>query len=305
MSIDLRHLKAFIAVAEELHFRRAAARLHLAQPALSRTVRQLEERVGAPLLARSSRSVALTGAGAALLPEARAVLKATERALDRARAAATGSVGRLCVTYMDFAINGALPGILARFRKHHPQVQVVLRHLWTEGQRETLLQGEVDIGFLIGPFEHPGIATHTVRRERLCAVLPCEHRLARLRRVPVDGLRGEPFVLGSMEAWAPYRRIVEQVCGEAGFQPSVVQEAFNSDGIFGLVAAGLGVTLYVEGARSLRPRGVAVRPLTGTGVRVQTVAAWRADNDSAVLQRFLEELDAGVPRALQQRAPGI
>jgi DNA-binding transcriptional LysR family regulator len=288
MSMELRHLRAFVAVAEELHFRKAAGRLHVAQPALSRTICQLEERVGAPLLMRSTRSVALTDAGRALLPEARATLLAAARALTRAQAAAAGSIGQLSVTYMDFAINGVLPEILARFRRLYPEVQVTLRHLWTEGQRAALLQRDVDIGFLIGPIGGAEIQALSVRRERLCVVLPAGHALARLERVPVGALREQPFVLGNMEAWAPYRHIVDQVCQRAGFVPSVVQEAYNSDGIFGLVASGLGVTLYVEGARSYQPKGVTVRPLAGTRVQVETVAAWHGDNDSPALARFVD-----------------
>jgi len=128
----------------------------------------------------------------------------------------------------------------------------------------------------------------TVRAEQLCAVLPAAHPLARLKRIPVSALRDEPFVLGNMEAWMPYRAIVDRVCQEAGFAPKVVQEAFSSDGIFGLVAAGLGVTVYVEGARSYRPRGVAVRPLSGVRDRVETVAAWHAENDSPALARIVD-----------------
>jgi len=142
-------------VAEELHFRRAAERLHLAQPALSRTVHQLEEHIGAPLLLRSTRNVTLTDAGRAFLPEARNTTLAAARAVARARAAAAGHIAQLAVTYMDFAINGVLPGILARFRQVEPDIQVTLRHLWTEGQRAALLAQDVDVGFLIGPLRNP------------------------------------------------------------------------------------------------------------------------------------------------------
>jgi DNA-binding transcriptional LysR family regulator len=288
MSIDLRHLSAFVAVAEELHFRKAAERLHLAQPALSRTIQQLEAQVGSALFSRSTRAVALTDAGRVLLPEARGVLAASVRALARARAAATGSLGRLSVTYMDFAINGVLPGIMTRFRRLHPGVAVELRHLWTEGQRIALLQREVDVGFLIGPFPGPGVHSVTMRRERLCAVLPVAHALARRKRIALRELRDEPFVLGNLQAWAPFRRIVDEACQASGFVPEVVQEAYNSDGIFGLVASGLGVSLYVEGARGYQPRGVVARPLDGCTAEVHTVAAWHADNDSAALARFVD-----------------
>ncbi|MCP5155568.1 MAG: LysR family transcriptional regulator [Ectothiorhodospiraceae bacterium] len=293
MGIELRHLAAFVAVAESLHFRRAAERLHVAQPALSRTIAQLEARLGARLVERSTRNVRLTEAGRVLLPEARATLAAADRAVHRTRAVSEGTVGHLSVTYMDFAINGPLPAILARFRATHPDVEITLRHLWTERQREAVLAGEVDIGFLIGPFDAPGVRSVVVRRERLCVVLPAAHRLAAAERVPLGHLRDEPFVLGNLEAWAPFRRLVDDACRAVGFTPRVVQEAYNSDGIFGLVAAGLGVTVYVDGgARRYRPADVVVRPLADVGVEVATTAAWRADNRSPVLARFVEALSA-------------
>lgn len=290
MSMDLRHFAAFVAVAEALHFRRAAERLHLAQPALSRTIRQLEDHVGAPLLERSTRSVALTRAGAALLPEARAALASAERALASARAAATGTSEPLHITYMDFAINGALPGLLAQLRQAHPALQVTLRHLWTEAQRQALRQREVDLGFLVGPFEAQDISTLVVQRERLCVVLPEGHRLARRRRIAIADLRDEPLVLGNREAWAPFRQVLDHLCQQAGFAPLVVQEAFNSDGIFGLVAAGLGLTVYVDGGIGHRREGTIARPLWPRSASVETVAAWHEHNRSPALAHFLDIL---------------
>ena len=278
MNIELHHLRYFVAVAEDLHFRRAAERLHIAQPALSRAIKWLESELDATLLLRTTRNVALTEAGRIYLHETRQAL---------AQSAAVGEAGRLSVAYMDFAINGPLPAILNAFRTSHPGVTVDLAHMWTERQREAIVAGDIDIGFLIGPFAAPGIESLTVLSERFVAVLPETHALATRRRISLADLRDEPFILGASQFWGPYRRLVDELCLGAGFTPRVVQEAHNSDGIFGLVAAGMGVSIYVEGARNFSLRGCTVRPFKSLDARIETTAVWRADNPSPVIANFV------------------
>jgi len=291
INIDLRAMRAFQAVAEALHFRRAAERLNVAQPALSRTIRMLEENIGTALLTRTTRNVELTEAGRVFLDDVRSVLAGAERAVERARRAAEGRIGRLTVAYMDFAINGPLPAIMRRFRKSSPEIEVNLIHLWTARQREALIGGEIDLGFLIGKFSAPDIKSLLVRREGLVAVLPEHHALTKRKKISLKDLRDEPFVMGSREFWGPYRDQIDVLCQGAGFTPNVVQEAYNSDGIFGLVAAGLGVTLYTESARHLRPRGAVVRPLSPS-TRIDTFAAWRTDTRSPARDAFVRAIAA-------------
>jgi len=291
INIDLRAMRAFQAVAEALHFRRAAERLNVAQPALSRTIRMLEENIGTALLTRTTRNVELTEAGRVFLDDVRSVLAGAERAVERARRAAEGRIGRLTVAYMDFAINGPLPAIMRRFRKSSPEIEVNLIHLWTARQREALIGGEIDLGFLIGKFSAPDIESLLVRREGLVAVLPEHHALTKRKKISLKDLRDEPFVMGSREFWGPYRDQIDVLCQGAGFTPNVVQEAYNSDGIFGLVAAGLGVTLYTESARHLRPRGAVVRPLSPS-TRIDTFAAWRTDTRSPARDAFVRAIAA-------------
>ena len=290
-TIDLRAMRSFQAVAEALHFRRAAEQLNVAQPALSRTIRLLEEDIGTALLTRTTRNVELTEAGRVFLEEVQKVLAGAERPVDMARRAAEGRIGRLTVAYMDFAINGPLPGIMRRFRKSAPEIEVNLIHMWTARQREALVGGEIDLGFLIGAFAAPGIENLLVRREGLVAVLPESHALAKRACIGLKDLRGEPFVLGARDFWGPYREQIDVLCHGAGFTPDVVQEAYNSDGIFGLVAAGLGVTLYTESARHLRPRGAVVRPLS-LDARIETFAAWRDDAPSPARDAFVSAIAA-------------
>ena len=292
MNIELHHLRYFVAVAEDLHFRRAAERLHIAQPALSRAIKWLESELDATLLLRTTRNVALTEAGRIYLHETRQALAQIERAQSLAQSAAVGEAGRLSVAYMDFAINGPLPAILNAFRTSHPGVTVDLAHMWTERQREAIVAGDIDIGFLIGPFAAPGIESLTVLSERFVAVLPDAHRLAAKQRINLADLGDEPFILGANLFWGPYRRLVDELCLGAGFTPRVVQEAHNSDGIFGLVAAGMGVSIYVEGARNFSLRGCTVRPFKSLDARIETTAVWRADNPSPVIANFIAAVAA-------------
>lgn len=294
--IDLRHLRCFVAVAEELHFRRAAERLHLAQPALSRAIQWLEAELGAPLFVRTTRNVTLTEAGRAFLDESRQALKQFDKAVGLARSAAAGHVGDLTVAYMDFAINGALPGILKDFRARCPGIRVALLHMWTEKQRQAILANDIDIGFLIGPFVGPEVASLVVRSERFVVVLPESHPLSAKRSIALGDLADEPFILGSSEFWGPYRRKIDELCDSAGFAPHVVQEAYNSDGIFGLIAADMGLTIYVEGARDRGASGVAIRPLAGVDARLETVAAWRKGNASPAIGRFIDVVRAYAAR---------
>jgi DNA-binding transcriptional LysR family regulator len=303
--IEHRHLLAFIAVAETQHFGRAAQRLFVSQPALSRTVRQLEDSVGVPLLSRTTRRVLVTPAGLAFLERARSLLEGVGEAVQAARRVASGEVGRVRVAYMDFAILGVLPQLVAGFRTLYPEIQVELRYSWTQRQKRELLAGEIDVGFMIGPFHGPGVRTMEVARERYVAVLPAGHRLARRAGLRLADLAREQFVFGVREEWGPMHEAVSRLCNRAGFEPRVVQEAHSRDGIFGFVAAGLGVAVYTEAALNAPRRGVSIRLLEGVEEQVEIVAAWKAGEPSPVRARFLTHLEAFLAaQALPSPAPG-
>jgi DNA-binding transcriptional LysR family regulator len=290
MRFELRHLRAFVLLAEELHFRRAAERLCMTQPALSRTIRTLEEDVGVELLLRTTRSVELTEAGRVFLTECREVLRLLERGVMRTHSAALGNAGNIAVAYTDFAINGPLPQILETFRRQHPGVRVELSYIPTVVQKEEILTGHIDVGLLIGPFESKGIHSVSVMMDPLVALLPDSHPLARQEAIALEDLADEPFVLGSKDSWAAFRHIVFVVCREAGFTPNVVQEASTSDGIFGLVSANIGVSLYPSCVRSIQRQGLTIRPLLGVEHQVETLAVWRSDSDSPSVERFVTTL---------------
>lgn len=286
LHFDLRQVRAFLTVANELHFGRAAGALFTTQPSLSRTIRQLEEAVGAPLFERTTRRVRLTAAGEAFAAECRLALGHLDLAAHAARNAAAGREGHLRVAYMDFAINGRLPAILQSFRADAPGVSVSLEYMPTAAQQMALLEGRIDIGFMIGPFRAQKASSVLVDQQDYVALLPEAHPLASRETLRLADLAGEPFVMGSNETFSAFRTLLFDLCHAARFFPNVVQEASNSGGIFGLVAAGAGVSVYAGCARNVCRTGVVVRPLADLTERIPIHAARLTDHPSAALRRF-------------------
>jgi DNA-binding transcriptional LysR family regulator len=286
--VELRHLRYFVAVAEELHFGRAAARLHLAQPPLSRQIRQLEVELGVPLFERSKRHVRLTDAGAVFLVEARAVLAAAEQAAQAARRAARGEVGQLTVGFIGAASYSVLPGIVQAFRARYPSVELVLHEMTTAEQLAALRDGQLGAGLVRPPVADPVLAATTVLREPLVVALPAAHPLAAQRRVAVAALAGEPWVLFPRRLAADLYDQILALCEGAGFRPRLAQEAVQMQTVVRLVGAGVGVSLVPRSAESLHSAGVAYRPLRGAAAEVEMAVAWRRDEESALLRQFLD-----------------
>ncbi|QEL26727.1 LysR family transcriptional regulator [Bosea sp. F3-2] len=274
MRFDLKHVRCFVLLAEDLHFSRAAQRAHMTQPAMSRLIRELEQEVGVPLLSRTTRSVELTEAGKAFLADSRAALERLEHAATTARRTARGEVGVLRIGYMDFAINGRLPEFLSAFSRHRPEIRLELTFIATLKQQEALLADRIDIGFMLGPFEQPAMASYTFDDNRYVVLLPVTHPLSSAQSVQLSDLAEEPFVLGSGENWGAFRNAFFSLCHRAGFTPRIVQEPSSSDGIFGLVAAGAGVSVYASCARNLHRSGIAIRDLAGASEKLMTCAVW-------------------------------
>lgn len=289
---DLKQARAFVCVADELHFSRAAARLYTSQSALSRTVRGLEEVVGVPLFERTTRRVRLTSAGESFAAECRLALAHFDRALPSALDAADGRSGRLRIAYMDFAINGRLPLLLRDFRARYPRSVIDLEYLPSAKQRTALLEGRIDVGFMIGELESATVRNLLVDQDDFVALLPEGHPIASRRTLALADLAGEPFVLGSEDSFSSFRRLFFPLCHEAGFMPEIVQQASTSSGIFGMVAAGVGVSVFAGCARNLRRAGVVVRPLADVRATIPLVAAWVGDSASELRHRFTEFLVA-------------
>ncbi|WP_294923351.1 LysR substrate-binding domain-containing protein [uncultured Paracoccus sp.] len=290
MGFDLRHLRAFATLGEELHYGRAADRLGVAQPALSKTMQQLEAAVGTALLIRTTRRVELTAAGEVLLTEAEKIIGQIDHAVARTRNAARGIRGELRVAYTDFAINGLLPDFLRVFNAAHPDIRVDLIFMPTVHQHVAILQQTIDIGFLYGEFRHKATRSLTFDRNEYVALVPAGHPLAARPSLTLAQLRDEKFVFGTGDSWVIFRKELFAECRARGFFPDIALEATNSDGIFGLVAAGVGITVYSSCVGNLPRNGIEVRPLTDLPVKLPITAVWDRSNRSGLLDTFLRSL---------------
>lgn len=244
--MDLRQLRAAIAVAEHRHFGHAARALGMTQPALSQAVKQLETHLGIALFDRDTRHVTINPAGEEFISEARDALSLLETATTRAQAAGRGEAGALAIGMVGSAMLAPIPRVLRTYRHHYPQVQVSFTELTTAGQVDQLRSGTLDVGFLRPPLPAPAnteLELTTVSREPLLAALPTDHRLAQRRRVPLRALANEPFVRTPRHLGAGFYDQVTALCRQAGFEPHAAQEAVRMDTITGLVASGFGVSI--------------------------------------------------------------
>ncbi len=294
----LRQIRAFVCLADELHFGHAANLLFTSQPALSRMIHGLEQALDLKLLARSTRKVALTPAGEVFASECRIALSHLELAANSAKSAASGASSRIRMAYTDFAIEGRVPQIVESFRKEVPKVSVTLEYMPTSAQQMSLLGGGIDLGFMTGEFRVPNVQNVLVEEHEFVALLPADHRFAARETVSLQDLTLEPFVIGGEATFSSFRALVFDLCHSAGFHPKVVQEVSSSIGIFGLVAAGAGVTIYSGSARSIRRSGLVVKAISNAKRKIPIFATCLADHPSVELRRFLQlVIDAQWPVA--------
>jgi DNA-binding transcriptional LysR family regulator len=296
--IELRPLRQFVAVAEELHFGRAAERLHMTQPPLSMAIQALERTLGAPLFVRSQRTVALSAAGSALLPEARRLLAAADNLPRQAQAAAAGRLGRLRLAFVSSIAYGPLPGWLQSFRKAEPQVQLQLREATLDVQLAAFDAGEIDAGFVLHApgAPPPGLAAWRSLAEPMVMALPAGHPQATRKSVDFAAVAGEPLVIFPRPV-AP--SVFDAVLGfyrERGATPHIAQEAIQMQTIVNLVSAGIGLAWVPAALTQLRRPGVVYKPLAGRALRCETSLVWREDA-APVVQRFVAHVQAGRPVA--------
>ncbi len=295
MTVEIRHIRAFHAVADELSFRRASERLGVTQPALSRTIKGLEQAMQIRLIERTTRVTRLTEPGKVFLKQTKDLIANLEHAMSLAQRVQSGFAGELRVAFNDFAISGQLPEIVRRFRADHADVEVNLIDLTTPEALGQVLDGTLDVAFHMNFAFHTGQHSQSVldwvvvRDERLVCVLPAVHPLARARRIALADLANEPFIMGRWSNWSIFHTLIGDFCGAHGFTPRIIQEAEHSDGIMGLVAAGMGVTLYVHNDGIDALKGIAVRPLRERPPKIQTLATWRRDRRASwpTLDHFL------------------
>lgn len=298
MAIELKHLRAFQMVASELNFHRASQRLNIAQPALSRTIRDLEYHLKARLFERSTRVVRLTPVGRALLKEIENPIAQLEHAINRVKRIEAGLGGELRIGYNDFSINGLLPDIIRSFKERYPDIEVILLDRSTPMMEELVMDGELDIAFPMGPDKRKQLNSMVVRQERLICVLPEGHKLKDKETVSLTDLKGEPLVLGELNSWRVFHRLLHDFFNENQQDYHEFQHAAHSDGIMALVAAGIGVTLHPDAEWLHNRRGLIVRPLAEGSPEFNTQAIWKSETAHLypVVGRFIDECKLAVER---------
>ncbi len=301
VGIELRHLRYFVAVAEELHFGRAAERLHLAQPPLSQQIRRLEAMLGYALFARTSRSVTLTAAGLSYLERARRTLRNVQRDIEETRSVARGDVGSLHVGFVGSGMLASLAAIFRAFREASPGVALHLHESFTAKVADGLENGSLDAGILRDGDATPGVSTEVIFSERYVAVLPVEHALAGRKSLSPAALRGEPFVYYPRSAGARAFEKPLAIFEQHGFRPVIVQEASHWLTILRLVGAGLGVSVAPECVRRLNLRDVVCLPLRGATAKSTIELAYRTGDARPVVARFAAIARAGGGSTMQRR----
>ena len=285
MDVELRLWRSFVTVADELHYGRAAERLHITQPALSRQIRDLERALGATLFDRTTRRVTLTTAGRAVLTQARRALTEAERAVSIARDAASGGTGHIVIGVLPAVSLATLPGLIHEHRVAHPGVGFRIVESFDDEQFEDLLAGRIDVGFLRATAGPAGIRIRNLMSESVVAVLPAGHRYSRYKQLALSELADEPFVFFPRHrSMLAYDQFLAS-CHAAGFSPDIVQEA-SGVAILGLVAAGIGVSVLAASYRALRPVGIDFVPIVGHDLTLQL--AWADRNTNPALTGFFD-----------------
>lgn len=286
-AVELRHLRYFLAVAETLHFGRAAAKLGMAQPPLSQQIRRLEEILGAALFERTTRGVTLTPAGAVLRERALSSMARLADDMEQTRRVARGEEGRLTVGFSGSVMFTELPMAIQAYRRAYPRVEVRLREMWTSDQLAALADGSIDVGFLRDGERRPDLEIMPLLREPFHVALPAEHRLKRQRTVDPKDFEGEPFVLFARRMGNLAFDRTMRCCLDSGFQPTIAQEAPQFPTLIRLVAAGLGISLVPACVATIAFPGAIFRPIRSkrwTSVDIGT----RVEGMSATAVAFVE-----------------
>ena len=296
--MELRHLRYFLVVAEELSFTAAAARLRISQPPLSQQIQDLETELKTPLFLRTSRKVELTPAGIAFLDHVRSILGQVGQAVEQAQAVGSGKSGKLDIGATGSVLLGPLASIIAAYGRQHPEVLVRLHEMAPLAQFDSLHARKTDISFLRSPTEDPELVTEVAWREQVWVALPTGHRLSKRDRLRLADLRNDDHVFLRLED-SPFAQYLRNCCVEAGFIPRISQQVVEAYSLTSLVAGGLGVALVPESVRHLSRRGVIYRPLCEPAPAADVKIVFRPDGNP-VVSRFVE-----LARELLLAAPSL
>jgi DNA-binding transcriptional LysR family regulator len=297
---ELRHLRYFVAVAEELNFSRAATRLHMAQPPLSVAIRQLEQELGTHLFQRTTREVRLTEAGRALLDGARRTLAEADRAVTAATRAGAGELGQLRVGFSWSARFETLPALGRSFSAQHPDVQLLTQEMWNADMESALRSGAIDVAIALCPELAPDVADEVVRAEHVVAILADKHPLAKEETVSLRTLADDEFVLFPRELAPRLYDVMVGICRHAGFEPKIRSESFHTGWDLLLLADVPVVALAPQSVAGELPEGVAAIPLSEPADLLDTRLLWPGDDASAVVEAF-----RSTARSVFKPGPGI
>jgi DNA-binding transcriptional LysR family regulator len=303
MDLQLTELRAFLTLADQLHFGRTADQLHLTQPALSKQIQRLEQKVGGPLVVRKYREVRLTAAGLALLARARPLLRDAAATLEAAQLAARGQLGTLRIGFGIATILELLPAVLLRFRSAYPAVELRVRDMSTPGQLRALVRGDLDVGFVRLPVDDPRIVARPILHERLVVALGPKSPWR--PREGLTSVASEPFITIARTTSASFYDHVVAVCRAAGFTPNIVQEASELFTVLMLVRAGMGVALVPSASVFRGVPGVRVRAIAPREAAWDIGIAWSAERGAEPLLNAFVELTLRFyrPRSRAHQAP--
>jgi DNA-binding transcriptional LysR family regulator len=295
--MELRHLRYFRAVVEELSFTRASAALRVAQSAISSQIQDLENELGVALLKRNSRTVQLTAAGTIFFETTERMFESLDSGIRQARRAGTGGAGTLAIGFIGSQSHEWMPRVLKRLRTLYPELEISLTELVPSQQLEALLAGKLDVG-LVGPIEGkapPGLKLECIAEERPMIGLPVDHQLADRPSLSLTQLRDEPFIFTSRANSPSYRVYLQRLCAQAEFTPRVVQEVDRARTGVQYVAAGFGISISAEHISRFPAPGVRFIPLRPAGPKIRYGLAWRRGNINEMVQRFIQFTNEQVP----------
>jgi len=291
--VELRHLRYFVAVAEELHFTRAAARLRTAQPGLSKQIRRLEAELGVELFRRTNHSVELTDAGRLFLEQSRRVLDEADRARRVAQQAAQGDIGHLSVGFVPDTMGELLPEILIAYRTKHPNVDITLHQLGRNELIAGLLDNHIQLGLLIGSYQEPQLRFMSLQRQPLLIAMPAQHRFAGKKSLCLHELAGERWIDGVIQSGP-----LHAACAKAGFQPLIAQQISGREARLALVASGVGLATSPSLVSHHFSRHVVYKPLDPPELTFDVTMAWHKNRKSPVVSGFLAIARATIPPTL-------
>ncbi|KVC90943.1 LysR family transcriptional regulator [Burkholderia ubonensis] len=292
--MELKQLRYFVAVADELHFGRAAKRLFISQPALSFDIRKFEDALGVQLFARTSKSVALTNAGEVLLGEARRLLLQAAEAERLTVRSASGYAGRLRVGFVHSMLYRGLPDAVRRFEADHPGVEIVLSEMNTQAQVQAIQRGQIDLGYAHWGHFPPEVNSTPIHAEPFVCCLPAGHPLARRRQIALAALADEPFILFPRDAAPHYHDLIIAQCVNAGFSPLIRHEARLWQTILSMIEFGMGVALVPRVLQQVKSDRLAFRPLKDAPLESRTLELKRSGSAEPVALRFAEYLRASI-----------